>query len=197
MSDLRGRKWVITQFVNDTFIIGFDFFALLKYDIVVVSPLHNEPSPHYHLIVQHKNAIAFTTLKRLMPYAHIEKQRGTNQEAYNYLIHKDDESKEQLKEEDIKANCDINILLNDEAFKDDIGIDIINAIEQCSHLWEVVKKFPNYWRDISKLKDLWNTYRIYKFHTRARDEEKLVDLLEEERRALNEVDETDLKGIID
>lgn len=161
---LRSRKWLLTIFLNDYIVKDFDFNTILKYDIVIRSPLHNVPSPHYHIILQHKNAISFDTLKRLLPYAHIEQQFGTNQQAYDYLFHKNDLDKEELSESDIVSNIDLGGWLdNKEETKEDIGRDIMRDIEESKTLWEVLKKNPSYWRDVSRIKDLWNIYQVYCF----------------------------------
>ena len=49
---------------------------------------------HCHIILQNKSQITFETLKNLMPYGDIEQQRGSNEDCYNYLFHKDEKSKE-------------------------------------------------------------------------------------------------------
>ena len=190
---LRSRKWLLTIFLNDYIVKDFDFNSILKYDIVIRSPLHNIPSQHYHIILQHKNAISFDTLKRLFPYAHIEQQFGTNQQAYEYLFHKNDADKEELSESDIVSNIDISGWLdNREETKEDIGRDIMRDIEESKTLWEVLKKNPSYWRDVSRIKDLWNIYQVYCFRVNNPGFNELQSKKEVEdsiRREQNEIKE--------
>lgn len=177
--DLRSRKYVLTYFTDLEDVSSL--FLTLPYDVVIISPLHTIPSKHYHLIVQHKNPIKFNTLKNILPTAHIEKQFGSNLQAYNYLFHKGEETKEQLKEEDIKSNIDLKSWLNGvENEKDQIGLEVLEVIETSSTLWEVVKRFPSYWRDISRFKDLWHVYRIHKYQTKGFSDYASEELVKEE-----------------
>ena len=195
MAELRSRKMLLTIFLNDIVKEGYDFFNVLPYDVVIVSPLHHEPTNHYHLIIHHKNAISFNTLKRIFPFCHIEKQFGSNLQAYNYLFHLGEDTKEQLREEDIKSNVDIKEWLGGTLLdeKESVGIEILNAIENSKTLWQVIKSFPNYWRDVSRLKDLWNIYRIHSFRS---GDIGILDLNEEERKQLNAIDESDINTIL-
>lgn len=176
---------MLTIFLNDTITKDYDFFSLLNYDVVIISPLHNDPSPHYHLILQHKNAMSFNVLKKLFPFAHIEKQFGTNIQAYNYLFHYGEDSKEQLNENDIRANIELDSwkITGD---NDSTGKEILQAIEESETLWSVIKQFPQYWRDVSKIKELWNIYRLHMFRQNSL---LYYSLTEQERKELNELND--------
>lgn len=71
-----------------------------KYDTVLFA-LHDkdENNIHCHIIIQNKNQIRFDTLKNLIPFGDIEKQRGSNKECYEYCLHIDKKSKETEKDE--------------------------------------------------------------------------------------------------
>lgn len=118
MSD-RFRKWFVrVTKTNNTKqgVYEYDFDNLYKelakkYDCVLFA-LHDKDKSniHCHIVIQHKNAISFDTLKALIPYGDIEKQRGSNQDCYNYALHIDDRSKDKEKDvydiECIKTNVD-------------------------------------------------------------------------------------------
>lgn len=107
--DIRCRNWFIRvskkNNTKDKGLYEYDFDNLYnqlieKYDNVLMA-LHDkdETNIHIHLVIQTKNAIRFSTLKTLIPYGDIEKQRGSNLECYNYCLHIDEKSKETEKDE--------------------------------------------------------------------------------------------------
>lgn len=101
--DMRCRNWFIrVTKINNTQngLYEYDFEDLYnklieKYDNIVFA-LHDkdESNIHAHIIIQNKEPIRFTTLKKLIPYGDIEKQRGTNEQVYLYILHQDETSKE-------------------------------------------------------------------------------------------------------
>lgn len=103
----RHRKWFIRVTKSNNTKQGlyeYDFDKLYedlasKYDnVLFASHDKDKENIHCHIVLQHKNAIAFDTLKQLIPYGDIEKQRGNNQECYNYALHIDSKSKDKEKD---------------------------------------------------------------------------------------------------
>ena len=82
-----------------------------KYDNILMA-IHDkeETNIHAHIVIQNASAIRFSTIKKLLPYGDIEKQRGTNLQCYQYCLHIDEKSKETEKQEYdescIKTNID-------------------------------------------------------------------------------------------
>lgn len=74
------------------------------YNVVYATHEPQEPTEHYHLIIQSETQIRFTTLKKMIPYGFIEQQKGTNQQAHDYLLHIDPKSRKNGKKE---YNADI------------------------------------------------------------------------------------------
>lgn len=119
VKNIRNRNWFcrITK-VNDTQngIYEYDYNDLYqeltkRYDNIIFC-IHDkdESNNHAHIVIQHKNPIKFDTLKRLMPYGNLSKQRGSNKEVYDYLLHQDEKSKKDGKvsysPESIQTNID-------------------------------------------------------------------------------------------
>ena len=109
MATDRQRNWFIrVSKINNTKDKGvyeYNFDELYntlvnKYEKVVMA-LHDKDTTniHCHIVLQNKNQIRFDTLKKLIPYGDLEKQQGSNAECYNYLLHKDNKSKENEKYE--------------------------------------------------------------------------------------------------
>jgi len=105
MSKNQCRKWFcrITKTNNTQNGIYFDnLYKELcdKYDSILFA-LHDKDQNniHCHLIIQNSTGIRFETLKKLIPYGDIEKQRGTNKECYEYCLHIDKKSMETEKDQ--------------------------------------------------------------------------------------------------
>lgn len=221
---IRYRKWLLTLFCNAT--TGFTKRSGLKalkesfgnYDVLIISPYHNmdiDVEPHYHVILQHSNQIDFTKIKSLINTVHCEPQRSNNITAYNYLYHntKDSKDKYQYDQKDIYCNMDHEHLLlwlgNNEDKRNDskeVGLDIMATIECSKTLWEVMKSYPEYWRDVSRIKELWYLHKVHKFYENNGWEPDIDVVKENDNKLLSvslsgaskEVSkEEDLKGIID
>ena len=61
-----------------------------KYENVVFC-IHDKGTDkeHYHFVIQDKNQIRKSTLLKIMPYGSIEKQKGSNKQVYEYMLHID------------------------------------------------------------------------------------------------------------
>src|SRR5574344_277719 len=108
MSEEKCRKYFcrvsnINNTTSDLYEYNFTYLynkLCDKYDTVLFA-LHDkdENNIHCHIIIQNKNQIRFDTLKNLIPFGDIEKQRGSNKECYEYCLHIDKKSKETEKDE--------------------------------------------------------------------------------------------------
>lgn len=168
--DIRKRKWIIRiHIINQTEkgIYEYNIDELIKdlysrYQYVIYIK-HNTDNPHYHLIIQSRNPIQFKTLKKIFPFGNIETQFGTNQQAYDYLIHKNIEDKKQYEEKEIKTNLTESQLkewlYNEDKESQSFGDKLLNDIETCSSLWEVFKKNSSAWQQANNIQFLWNTYQ--------------------------------------
>ena len=82
----------------------YDYQALyekliMKYERVLYIVHDKDPNNiHAHFCIQDSSQIRFDTLKNIMPYGQIVKQRGTNKEVVDYFLHIDEKSKEENKD---------------------------------------------------------------------------------------------------
>lgn len=120
----------------------------LKYDTVLMC-IHDKDQNniHAHLCIQHKHQIEFTALKELMPYGDIERQRGTNQDVYEYLLHRDEKSKAEGKEsyddKDIVLNVDnLEKWLKTKQGQGGQIVDCIDAINNGATYDELLAEYP-------------------------------------------------------
>lgn len=156
MANEQSRNWFIRVTKSNNTKQGlyeYDFDDLYKSLIdkygKVIMAVHDKDleNIHCHIILQNASAIRFSTLKKLIPYGDIEKQRGTNKESYEYLFHRDSKSKENEKieydETCIKTNVE-NIedwLKIEERSRTDL-VEFKNAILQGLTRQELIDKFP-------------------------------------------------------
>ena len=153
----RNYNWFIrisktnnTQ--NGLYEYDFDnVFEMLteRYDTTIMA-IHDKDDTniHAHIILQNDTQIRFETLKKLLPYGDIEKQRGTNEECYQYLLHQDEKSKETEKieydESCLKIQCDN--LQDWLKIKDKSRTDLVNfknAILNGKSFEDLLDEFPS------------------------------------------------------
>lgn len=167
----RFRKWFIrATLINNTNegIYEYDFEKVYndlkcRYDVVIYI-IHNGDgvNKHAHFCIQNSNAIRFTSLKKIFPYGDIEKQKGTNEDVYNYMLHLNTD-KIQYNENDIISNISISDFINSVEDKDlSTGQNLIDSIQECNTLFEVFKKNPNTWHKANCVVVIWNAYVEYK-----------------------------------
>lgn len=112
--EVRSRKWFCriseTNHTKNEGIYQYDFqniYNILssRYDFVMYI-IHdkNENNIHAHYIIQNNTQIKKSTLINVMPYGDIEVQRGSNLECYEYLLHRNQDSKEEYLESNIICN---------------------------------------------------------------------------------------------
>ena len=169
--ETRFRKWFIRATkINNTSngVYEYDFekiYSELKtrYDVVVYvvhdKDLHNV---HAHFCIQNTNSVRFSSLKKIFPYGDIEKQKGSNIEVYNYMLHRNSD-KTLYNECDIISNIDIINFINAVEDKDlSTGQNLIETIQECNTLFEVFQKNPNTWHKANCVVVIWNSYLEYK-----------------------------------
>ena len=102
-----SRKWFcrVSQ-TNETLrgLYKYDFNELYqkladRYSILFALHDKDLENVHCHIVIQNRSTIEFETIKNLIPYGDIEKQRGTNKECYEYCLHLDPKSLEREKEQ--------------------------------------------------------------------------------------------------
>lgn len=168
----RFRKWFIrATLINNTSegIYQYDFEKLYndlkcRYDVVIYI-IHDEDKNniHCHFCIQNSNAIRFSSLKKIFPYGDIEKQKGTNLDVYNYMLHRNCADKKQYNESDIICNINVNDFINvvDVNNEESVGSKLIETMEKCNTLFEVFKKNPNTWHKANCVVVIWNSYQEY------------------------------------
>ena len=169
--ETRFRKWFIRATkINDTSngVYEYDFEKVYnelkcRYDVVVYV-VHDKDSHnvHAHFCIHNCNAIRFSSLKKIFPYGDIEKQKGSNSDVYNYMLHRNSD-KTLYNESDIISNIDISNFINAVDDKDlSTGQNLIETIQECNTLFEVFKKNPNTWHKANCVVVIWNSYLEYK-----------------------------------
>lgn len=155
----RSRKWFcrvtkINNTQNGLYEYNFDeLYEKLcnKYNSVLFA-VHDKDSNniHAHIVIQHKTQIRFDTLKKLMPYGDIQKQRGSNKECYEYCLHIDEKSKGKEKdiydESCIKTNIE-NIdewkkIENEQGARNDLA-EMLAFIKAGHTEDDFINEFPN------------------------------------------------------
>lgn len=88
-NDTRSRGWLLTiPYIHDGKKLKIkdviDIFDRYTYGVFQLELGDKTSYKHYQLYIEHKQGIRFSTLKKLIPYAHIEERKGTKQQAYDY-----------------------------------------------------------------------------------------------------------------
>lgn len=110
--------------------------------------IHNKSKKdeHAHFIIQDDNAIRFTTLKRIFPFGNIQKQMGSNKQAYDYLTHANDLKKVKYDIDDIKTNVtnldDWLLIEKGQGKRNDIN-EYLNAIKEGLSNQDLREQYPN------------------------------------------------------
>lgn len=169
--ETRFRKWFIrVTKTNNTSngVYEYDFEKIytelkFRYDVVVYV-VHDKDlnNVHAHFCIQNTNAVRFSSLKKIFPYGDIEKQKGTNIDIYNYMLHRNSD-KILYNEGDIISNIDITNFINAVEDRDlSTGQNLIETIQECNTLFEVFQKNPNTWHKANCVIVIWNAYLEYK-----------------------------------
>ena len=143
-----------TNILKDGTIYEYDFkkiyLQLMRKGYQIISIIHEkgEKTEHYHFIIQHNHQISTHTLLKIMPYGKIEKQKGSNLEAYNYLLHIDPKSvkngKKEYSPEEIQHNLeDIEFWKSITQGKRTDLEEIITAVEEGKTHYEIFKELPH------------------------------------------------------
>ena len=89
--DPQCRKWQLT--INNPADYGIDDDVLavaidsLKYEYACYChEIGENGTPHIHIYIYSKSAKKFSTLKKLLPSAHLEKAKGTHQQNRDYIL---------------------------------------------------------------------------------------------------------------
>ena len=130
-----------------------DIFAKLtnKYDNILMA-IHDkdETNIHAHIVIQNSSAIRFSTIKKLLPYGDIEKQRGSNKECYEYCLHIDEKSKEREKDQYDESCLKTNIIdlenwklqENKKGGRNDL-VNIVDMIRNGANDMEIMNEYPS------------------------------------------------------
>jgi len=87
-NDSKSRAWILTQRASD--MPQEKLQDLLKKYVYIAQLERGEQGgeqgfEHYQIYIENVQVIRFSTLKNLLPTAHIEQRKGTRQEAFNYV----------------------------------------------------------------------------------------------------------------
>lgn len=160
-----SRKWFCrVSKTNNTQngVFEYDFDDLFnklsqKYDILFALHDKDQTNIHCHIVIQNKSTIEFDTIKNLLPYGDIEKQRGTNKECFEYCLHKDKKSleteKEQYDESCLKTNIeDLEVWKksgNGLGARNDL-IKIVDMIQNGASDLDIMNEYPSQYLLYSK-----------------------------------------------
>lgn len=96
-----------------------DIYALILHDKDIIEETGELKKPHYHLVIEYKNAHYFTAITKIFEGAHIE-PCNNKVASYQYLIHQNNKEKYQYSQTDIQSNHIVKIkeFLNLDQFED-------------------------------------------------------------------------------
>lgn len=85
-SKAKSRGWCFTENNYDEKFIDTmtHIFSTKKWSYIMGKEIGTEGTHHIQGYICHKNAIRFSTLKKMMPRAHLEKAKGSKKQNYNY-----------------------------------------------------------------------------------------------------------------
>lgn len=83
---IKGRKWCFTvnNYNEKMPTLLHELFVKKKWLFVIGKEKGKEGTPHLQGYIEAKNAIMFSTLKKIMPTAHLEKAKGSTQDNLIY-----------------------------------------------------------------------------------------------------------------
>lgn len=110
-SSNRGRRWCMTinNYDEKNYTRTLEYFAVKKCQYIVAKEVGESGTPHLQIYVEYKNPIAFNTLKKIFPRAHISKSRGTREHNLKYCTKEG--NYETNFEWDYKPNGDLKLCL--------------------------------------------------------------------------------------
>ena len=90
----RARGWLVTipyEYKGKKIKLKtiIDIFCVYDYFVFQLEKGDETGYKHYQLYFEHKHQITFSSLKIIIPYAHIEKRQGSKKQAYDYCTKKD------------------------------------------------------------------------------------------------------------
>lgn len=86
LSPLKSRKWCLTinNYSEEEYHMLHMKFESKKWKYVIGEEVGKEGTPHLQGFIEAKNAVLFTTLKKIMPRAHLEPAHGDVVQNYVY-----------------------------------------------------------------------------------------------------------------
>ncbi|MCL2255273.1 MAG: replication protein [Firmicutes bacterium] len=133
--DTRSRSWLVTQSAEK--ISQADLIEALSPYTWIGQLEKGEKSDyeHYQIYIENIEPIRFSTLKKKIPFAHIEERRGTRRQAYDYVTKTETRIGEPI------GNGEIN--LEEEQGKRNDLRNIIMLLEEGASMAEIQNAYPS------------------------------------------------------
>lgn len=155
MKNTRSRKWLLT--INNPLehdmsqqVIMIHLASLQPIYFCMCDETGEEGTYHTHVFIQFKNPMAFNTLKKYFPSAHIDKARGTPQENREY-VRKEGKylNSEKKTTNHIETFTEEGEMQEEKQGKRTDIEDIYAMIKDGASELEILDKHPNYLRNIN------------------------------------------------
>lgn len=128
-----------------------------------VSDKHPEGFLHWQIYVEHSTPIRFSTLRKLLPSAHLEPRRGSKRQAFDYCTKEDTRVSDPVEWGELD-------LEDRQGQRSDLAV-IHEAVLSGASLEEVLTQFPQALRNVNGLRELISLRDRRKFSTVERDVE--------------------------
>lgn len=151
-SDTKSRKYQIT--INNPLEHGFthqqinDTMKSVNYLYYCFSDEigAEEQTPHTHLYFVCKNAIRFSTVKKLFPTSHIEVARGSSQDNRDYIRKEGKYLNSDKKETNLPNTFEEygEMPLDKSSKNEKVSEQVLEMLEDENSITDIIKKFPSY-----------------------------------------------------
>lgn len=171
---MQSRKWFIRltkiNETKDNGVYTYNFEDIYKelcnrYDrVAICEEIGTETEKeHCHILLQNSSVIRFNTLKKLMPYGNLAKQRGSAQECLTYMS----------KQNAYKCNVSEDLFENADCqgARTDL-VKIYNEIKNGKTTFDVVNDNPDYMLKINSIERFYQMNLSNKFKKTLRTELK-------------------------
>ena len=157
MSVSRSRKYQITQNNPDNYGLTADVINEIMKDLMwqyycfEFEVGEKENTPHFHLYFVCENAVGFTRVKKLFPYAHIEACKGTSQDNRDYIRKEGRHSEKSTTSLPDTFEEHGEMPIDTQAKNETVSADVLNMlVNGCSNT-DIINAHPSYLLKINQL----------------------------------------------
>lgn len=176
MNNTKSRKYQLTINNPADFQLNHDTINSIMQSIkweyyCLCDEIGEQGTPHIHLFFVVKNAIRFSTVKKLFPSAHIEKVNGTCQQNRDYIRKEGKYLDSDKKETNLidtfeeYGEMPLDVVTKNET----ISEQVFQLLENDCSISEIIRKFPSYATKISQLEKARQTILEERYRDTWRD----------------------------